>query len=97
MRKDLRISPAHEPPSAASQNKIVVAVTRQLTWLSLLVLDCFWSVSNSMIFTCYWLKGGGGVKSKRLCMFIVVIYIREISVGLQFRVQSQQGGGCPPC
>lgn len=58
--------PQDQPPSAASRNKIVVPVTRQLTWLRLLVLDCFWRVSNSMIFTCHWLKGGIKSKSETL-------------------------------
>lgn len=44
--------------------KIVVTVTRKLNWLNLLALDCFWRVSNSMIFTCHRLNGKKKVRVK---------------------------------
>lgn len=56
--------------------KIVVAVTRKLNWLNRLVLDCFWRVSNSMIFTCHRLNGKKKVRVK-LCSYFSSLYVHS--------------------
>lgn len=55
--KNHRVGLCIRAMNTVSQIKIVVTGTRKLNRLNLLVLDCFWRVSNSMIFTCHRLEG----------------------------------------
>jgi hypothetical protein len=64
-------------PNTASQTKIVVTVMRKLNWLNLLVLDCFWRVSNSMIFTCHRLKGKKKKVTVKLHSYFSSLYVHS--------------------